>query len=463
MKYTKIAKRLLLILCFPVFIGCGRQEDWLDIKNSKGDVLPETLADFQHLLNNGTELTSRYSTAGLTMSDNLYLNEAEYLSMSQLERNLYTWNREIWDSGVSSDWNFLYAKIEIANLALEGLKKIDESESGYANIKGQALFFRSLSYYFLVNLFCTAYDDNAAQQALGLPLRTDPDVNVIYRRSSLRETFDFMIRDAELAAELLDTSSPYNTRPSKQAAFALLAKIYLLMGDYRQSLHYGELALDGNTALLDFNDETKVNMEDTYRFPALGIGNSEIIYYAESALYLSVMPAPPYNGSVTEQLYRSYHDNDLRKSVFYLDVNDSKKFIGTYTGSQTNFCGIALNEIYFILAESYNRLGDDSKARHFLNEILMKRYKTGTYRVDDEPQKDALLTLILNERRKELPFTANIRWEDLRRLNKEADRQSGIERVINGVTYSLLPNENRYVLPIPEQEIQISNITQNQR
>jgi len=38
-----------------------------------------------------------------------------------------------------------------------------------------------------------------------------------------------------------------------------------------------------------------------------------------------------------------------------------------------------------------------------------------------------------------------------------------VTHVINGVTYTLLPNDKRYALPIPDQEIQLTGIPQNVR
>jgi starch-binding outer membrane protein, SusD/RagB family len=69
--------------------------------------------------------------------------------------------------------------------------------------------------------------------------------------------------------------------------------------------------------------------------------------------------------------------------------------------------------------------------------------------------------VILQERRKELPFTADVRWEDLRRLNKDPNFQKTIVRVLNGTTYTLPPNDPKYVLPIPENEVQLSGLQQN--
>jgi hypothetical protein len=73
---------------------------------------------------------------------------------------------------------------------------------------------------------------------------------------------------------------------------------------------------------------------------------------------------------------------------------------------------------------------------------------------------DAISKIIL-ERRKDMPFTW--RWQEIRRLNKEMKYAITITRIINGITYTLPPNDNKYVMPIPESETRLSGIIQNPR
>ena len=65
------------------------------------------------------------------------------------------------------------------------------------------------------------------------------------------------------------------------------------------------------------------------------------------------------------------------------------------------------------------------------------------------------------ERRKELVWRG-LRWTDIKRYNKEGAGISLI-RILNGTTYTLTPNSNLFVLPIPSDEIDISGIIQNPR
>ena len=98
-----------------------------------------------------------------------------------------------------------------------------------------------------------------------------------------------------------------------------------------------------------------------------------------------------------------------------------------------------------------------------LNAVLIKRWKTGTYVNATAASADIALKLILSEKRKELAFSGSNRWEELRRLNDDPVLAVALKRVVNGVEYTLAPASIRYVLPIPDNEIRLSGIPQNQR
>jgi len=69
---------------------------------------------------------------------------------------------------------------------------------------------------------------------------------------------------------------------------------------------------------------------------------------------------------------------------------------------------------------------------------------------------------ILVERRKELVLR-NVRWFDLRRLNKDPRLAKTLLRKLNGQVYQLPPNDPRYTQYIPQSVIDLSGIEQNIR
>ena len=59
------------------------------------------------------------------------------------------------------------------------------------------------------------------------------------------------------------------------------------------------------------------------------------------------------------------------------------------------------------------------------------------------------LVKVLEERRREFAFLGIYRFVDLKRLNKESRFQKTITHSADGQTWTLPPNDNRYIIPIP--------------
>ncbi|WP_448635385.1 RagB/SusD family nutrient uptake outer membrane protein [Pedobacter panaciterrae] len=459
--FNKTYVLMSLFVCVLYLYGC-KQSDWLDEKRIKSDVRPETLKDYQAILDNVAWINNRFVSSGLACADNIYVTERDFGSLQQGERQLYLWGNDPWaaNGNTTPEWSFPYTIIEYANIVLDGLAESNSDSPEVKNIKGQALFYRSMALYNLTQLFCRQYDAGSATREKGLPIRLTSDVNIIVQRSSLAETFSQITLDCKDAIANLNMTQSFFTRPSKLAAYGLLAKIYLNMGIYDQALENANQVLNQYSSLLDFNGG-KVSLAKTYRFPANGQGNEEILFYAYGGNMNIIRPTTNTRGNVDSILYRMYSDNDLRKVFFYNKSTTAVKFRGGYTGNFYTFNGIATNEIYLIKSECAARLGQIDAAMNTLNTLLRNRYITGTYIDQTAEDIPSALRLILAERRKELPFTLNTRWEDLKRLNKEEGQRTTLRRVIAGTEYILNPGDPRYSLPIPISEINLSGIEQN--
>jgi len=452
---------VLAVVALATLAGCDKQNEWLEEKTNKSAVVPKTLEDFQALLDNSNQvMNTKFSTSGLVGSDNIYASPTALASLSEIQRNLYLWNKDIFTDGYGYEWATLYAVIANANIVLEGLGNLSSSSPEYNNIKGAAYFFRAYAFYTLAQVYCKPYSAIAESDA-GLPLRLTADVNTIYQRSSLADTYKQIIADATEAAKNLKLTQQYIMRPNRAAANALIAKASLNKGDYNSALSYAKLALEDHGDLLDYNSSA-INMNSANRFKAYGADNPEILFYAETQMYSAVLAYAANPVEISGELYGQYKINDLRKDIFYT-LNNGPRFVGSYTGRDRTFCGIATNEVVLIKAECEARNGDFQSAQQTINQLLVKRYKTGAYIPVTFDNKDEALSFVLTERRKELPMVANIRWEDLRRLNLEPQFQKTLTREVNGTLYTLLPNDKRYVLPIPNEEIILSGITQNER
>ncbi|GLU57352.1 hypothetical protein Dfri01_68130 [Dyadobacter frigoris] len=463
----RIFKINLIVLLGSLLLGsCQVQDDWLNAKRDKSDITPKSLDDFQAVLDNSNTLNKGYPMLGMMSTDNVYLPGNILGSVSERERNAYSWAKDIFNGSASSEFASPYIAIGFCNIVLEGIsssKPTDAQTAQLTNIKGQALFHRAMSLYNLSQLFCKPFNPSTAGSDLGLQLKVSSDPNEKVKRSSVKETYEFILSDLKQAITLLPEQQLYTTRPSRKAALALLAKVHLSMQDYKSAAEEASLVLGENPVVLDFNGD-KVKPAETYVFPPYSnqMVNDEIIFFSYGMSLVSLWPV--YNvGFVDSLLYKSYHVNDLRKTLFFkVNADGLAKFTGAYTGTFYNFSGIATNEILLVLAESLARTAETAKALALLESLLVKRFKSGTYQ-KLTVSADQVLAKILEERRKELPFTGQLRWEDLRRLNQDPKFAKTLTKMVNGLKIELAPNGNRYVFPFPDQEILLSSVQQNDR
>jgi len=257
-----------------------------------------------------------------------------------------------------------------------------------------------------------------------------------------------------MAATLLSVNSPYKTTPTRQAAYGLLARIYLSMEDYEKALSYADSCLSYSNSLLDY--KTLV-MGSATSFPIPRF-NNEVIFHA-TTYGRQVMNIT--NGRIDNDLYNSYAANDIRKNAFFRSRSGTYSFRGSYDGSSSLFAGISTNEIYLIKAESEARAGKRTDALETINKLLKNRYNN-TFTPFSSDDDETVLRFILDERRKELIYRG-LRWSDLRRLNKDSRFAKPITRNIDGTIYILEPNSPKYVLPIPNSVILNNSMQQNER
>lgn len=293
-----------------------------------------------------------------------------------------------------------------------------------------------------------------------MPIRRSSAVGEIKDRGTLAQSYDQVIQDLQAAESLLPLTTAYKTRPSRAAALGLLARVYLTIQNYQQAAVAASACLELNNRLIDYN---QLNPTASRPVPAaLPNGNDEVLYYS-SLTGLSFLIASLLT-MIDPELYNSYDNHDLRKSIFFRDRgNGVITFKGNYSGASTVFAGIATDEIYLIRAEAYARTGNVAGSMTDLNELMIKRWNNSVaYPVITAETPSEALRKILTERRKELVYR-NLRWTDLRRLNLEPPFAKTITRTIKGITYTLPANDNRYVFAIPDAEIAISGIPQNIR
>lgn len=451
----------ILTLVTP-FLACSK-DGFLETKPDQSISVPTSIKDCQQLMDNdivmnGYGRAGGYPNLGITGSDDFYVNAMQFSQYTLTDQHAVVWANDIYADEEVNDWDLPYRTVLYANVVLKALKDFHPAPGEQAdmnNAAGSAYFFRAYAYHQLAQIFTRPYDSAAVDgDPLGLPLRQTTDISEKFTRVSVKKTYDQIISDLVAAIPLLPDTPIFSTRPSKAAAYGMLSRVYLSARAYSTALLYADSCLHIKPALMDYNGK---DFNNPLPFSRSDSANPEMILAMAS---FSSGPSVIRRSFTDSNLYASYQPNDLRKTLFF---KNGGFFFGRYDESGYTFSGIATDEIYLNRAECYARVGNTALAMNDLNNLLVKRWATGTFTLLSAVDAGDALRQILEERRKELLYRG-LRWTDLRRLNKDAATAVTLTRAVNGQTYTLLPNSNLYVYPIPDKVIVANSpMTQNPR
>lgn len=436
----------------------GACRKYLTTPANRSMMTPISAADFQAMLDNQVMTENVTPGLGPMGTDDYALvppvpNQPDIVSW-----NAYSWNPNIFDGSSSKSWDNSYHAILVCNEVLEGLGTATDSLSQV--VRGSALFYRAFYYYDLEETFGQPYRPGYAMTDAGVILRLDPDPGQQAGRATVATVYGQILQDLRQAVPLLPADVPWTkrNRPSRPAALALLAKVYLTCQNYIQARAYADSCL-GLYGVLAKYDTVKSAMPR----PFSAAGNQEVLFQCSSVYYQGqALPA----AVVDSALYASYDSNDLRRVIFFRTTTTGAiYFKGHYTGTASYiFSGLATDEIYLIRAECQARIGTVDQAMQDLDTLLIHRWRDSTFRPYTASTSAQALTLVLMEKRKETLFREG-RWADLRRLNQSPATADTLRRLLSpgAQPLLLLPGDPRYTYPIPANEIQQSGILQNPR
>lgn len=449
-------KIIILGLLLALTVACN--PDFLDIKRDRKQVIPQSLEDFNLLLGdvslfNGSSASQMRTAAG----EEFTINASAWDLLTTFgEKNAYIWQDENFLGADCPDWNYGYKRILTANIILEGLHKVQRTASNetvYDQVKGKALFHRANATFQLASEFAAPLGDEQHKD-YGLPLRKSADPQEVSVRSTVAETYSSILADLLMAQELLGSEFTDFYQPSKRTASALLARVYLVMGEYNKALEFVMMVLDGSEKLLNYK-----NLSSTarYTFPSNGLGNTEILFYDQGYSTESIAPT---KGRINTDLIALYEVNDLRKNLFFkLESDGLYSYKGSYLGFGGVFSGLAIDEMYLIQAECLIRIGQVEQGLNVLNKLLVTRFVDNSYITFKELGRDDALDLVLKERRKQL-LIRGLRWLDLRRFNFMESRNIELHRALAGKEYKLLAKDLKYTFLVPNNVLINSEVTQ---
>lgn len=442
---------------FPIIIcltGCGHfLDDKPDVKLTEAT----TLADLEALLNNTRVMNYHTMGLGETSADNYYVDLSVWQSLEQHEREMYIWGDEIFYEHYLNPWLDYYQVVYYSNHVLSSLEKMTDIPANnrilYNQVKGKALFYRAYGFFKLVTLFSKTYDGETSETDLGIPLRLTDDFNIKSKRPSVSDCYAQILDDLETAKNLLPEYSANLHSPSKNACLVLLSWTTLIMQDFKKSAEYAAESLLIKDDLLDYG-----SFSASARYP-FQLNNSETIFIVANVNNILGY----WNAKIDTLLLKQYKDGDLRRELFFNKNNDnSSYFKGSYTGSNGLFMGLTTVDSYLNAAESLIRLDRVEEGLANLESLLQMRYTQEQLPDLRSLTKSEALSHVLEERRKEFVMRDS-RWIDIKRLNKFEESKTTLKRNLNGELFQLLPNDNKYALPLPQQIIEVTGLPQNPR
>lgn len=458
-------KQLRSIIYLLILLSICSCKKFLEAKPDEKLSLFSTISDLQKLMDAYNTMNILYPFASEIQGDNYFMTEANWNALlNDNWRNVYTWvkdDREI-QLGTNLGYASSFKPIVQANVVIDESKNINfpsDQQLDFNNALGSAYFFRGYYYAALSELYIKPYNKVTASADLGLPLRNNPDFNTLSVRSSVEETYQFIISDLKRSVNLLPVVPLVKSRPSKPAAYGALARIFLYINDFENAKIYADSCLALYSELIDFNTLNKSATAPFARF------NKEVIFHIRSTNSgLSASPLRPTRAIIDPVLYASYAAKDLRKFLFFRLISGTNyAFKGDYDGQGANnsgyvFGGVVTDEVFLIRAEAKARTGDINGAMKDLNKLLETRWETGSFTPYIATTVPEAITLIIQERRKELVYRGT-RWSDIRRLT--GTHQIIPKRTLGNKTYILEAGSLRYAMAIPLEEIQRTGMPQN--
>ncbi len=479
-------KILLFTLLIALFAGC---DDVLD-KTPYTSVPTETL--FEDIEGANITLIGVYNA--LSSSD--YYGRLMYAFEGSKGPDFYvedTGNRfqeengyresSTLDAYANDAWDQIYSVVMLCNNILHYIDLIDADADEIAAVKGQALALRGLAYFDLMRLF--AYpptfsvpggDNYADKYKWGVPLMISKEDNEAAVknppvRSDAQTCYQQIVTDLQAATVNLQDYSNGTFFISGRTANALLARVYLYLGDWNNAISVGEQAL-GDNSMLKYSDfKTKyyipLNSENLWE-----LGYSSTDNLGSNSLNSLIRnptiddPSSPDDGKIAEDVgYAGYGGNVYLRAVLnevdgdvrqYLICDNElgkntgiRKYIGDGNHAVHNIYMVRLPEVFLTLAEAYAEQGTNlDKAVEYLNNV----YEARTNIEYTAPATtDILIADILKERRKELVLEGHTFWDHFRRaIPFDREAEGNVSSDVAHIDYT----QAQVVYPIPMNEME---------
>ncbi len=430
---------MLIITVF--FAGCESFIDIQPLQSVSEETALSTDANVKSLLQGAYSLFNNPEVYGGGILSNAELLGGDgEIDLLNKEPNyepyqIFSKNIPASSSVILSQWVGSYRIINAVNNVLEAINVVKESDRGW--VKGEALFLRALTYFDLVRFFALPYEAGQMNNQPGVPLVLKPvrliNQEVFQGRATVETVYNQIITDLSDAAGILpDYNGIY---PGQITAIALLARVYLQMGEFEGARQAADYVISSGLYRLEtdyqniFNRLTpgsedifavKINYPEEYNALAMTFSSSDYGFFGFT--------------EILEGHLKHYSPGDKRLDLFYSGDGVIRCGKWKYADGCVNLLRLA--EMYLIRAECNIRLGVPYVGADPADDFNVIHMRAGF-----PPVSVVTLDEILLERRLELAFEGN-RIHDLRRLREYAG------------TFPY--NSPRLVFPIPARELEVN-------
>ena len=422
-------------------------------------------------------------------SDNTFAggeSATDVVGWQQIDLMTHTSN----NSNLKQIWGWMFSGVNRAAYILENKDKTEFE--GKAQIIAEARFLKAYYNFELVKWFG------------GIPLKGDQRFALndekIIPRSSQAQVYEAIEANLIAAIEDLNPAAPQVGRASKGAAQALLGKVYMYHAGYVEDADQMDLYTKAAAVLDDVVNSNQYSLVEDFAdiWEHEGENGPESIFEvqytdAQGASFdclqcvegnVAVGFSGPrnYSGPLytsgfsfnipdNNEVENLFEEGDTREDATLLNMEEWNAETGATYGAgykdtgyfnrkyiprtrstdamgdlnltnPNNYRAIRYADVLLLAAEAHNRIGNDSQAKTYLNEVRERAFGTDANNID--LAGTALLDAILQERRLEL-FGEGHRFFDLVRTGQAQANIAGFS------------NDKNEVFPIPFEEIQFSN------
>ncbi len=328
----------------------------------------------------------------------------------------------------------------------------------------EAKFLRALAYFNLVNMFGAPYSDNNGA-GLGVPIVTEAftgDV-ILFERATTAEVHGQIIQDLNEALPDLPTSFSAaeggRGRATQGAVRAFFARLHLIRGEYPQAADFAGQLIN--------NPDYELGAD--YSF--FGQDTDEHIFLIQNSTIDGSSWATWFNGAdlgargdapFSQDLLDAHDPADRRLtdlSVQGVNADDGNSIFTTKFPDAVNNSDdspvFRITEMYLTRAEALAETNGINQESIDLINDLRARAGLADVAAGDFATPADLITLILDERRKELAFEGHRRNDLLRR--RQGLRPAGDANFADAAF-----GQPKTLLPIPQREVDLNpNLVQN--